>query len=154
MNPKKILCASHGTPGARAAETAALAFCNEGTALHHLFVVPDFWKGMMGDDWLNNAVTRERYGNYVEGLLEGEEAETVERLGQAVTGRGAAYSYETQVGKPADCLLEAGRRDGCDLIIIGSPRPKGMEGLRSHMDLGLLVRQLEIPLLIIPHPGS
>jgi hypothetical protein len=45
MNPKNILCASHGTDGARAAEAAALELCGTGTALHHLIVVPDFWKG-------------------------------------------------------------------------------------------------------------
>lgn len=60
MNPKKILCASHGTEGARAAEDQALGFCHSDVTLHHLIVVPDFWKGMMGDDWLNNAATQER----------------------------------------------------------------------------------------------
>jgi hypothetical protein len=25
-------------------------------------VVPDLWKGMLGDDWLNNAVTQARFG--------------------------------------------------------------------------------------------
>ena len=153
MNLKKILCASHGTPGARAAETAALELCSEGTALHHLMVVPDFWKGMMGDDWLNNAASRDRYGKYLEGQLDGEVAEVVERLGREVEARGAAYSYHTQLGKPADCLVEASHRDPFDLIVIGSPRPKGVEGLRSRMELETLVRGLTTPLLIVPHPN-
>ena len=152
MNPKKILCASHGTAGAQAAEAAALELCAPGASLHHLMVVPDFWKGMMGDDWLNNAASRDRYGKYVEGQLEGEAAEVVERLGRAAEERGATFSYETRLGKPADCLIEAARRSDFDLVVIGSPRPKGMEGLRSRMELEPLVRNLTAPLLIVPHP--
>ena len=152
MNPKKILCASHGTPGAKAAESAALELCSEGTALHHLIVVPDFWKGMMGDDWLNNAASRDRYGKYVEGQLDGEVAEVVERLGRATEARGATFSYHAQLGKPADCLVEASRRDAFDLIVIGSPRPKGSEGLRSRMELEPLAQNLSSLLLIVPHP--
>ena len=152
MNPKKILCASHGTAGARAAEAAALELCGEGAALHHLMVVPDFWKGMMGDDWLNNAASQDRYGKYVEGQLDGEVAEVVERLGRAAEERGAAFSYHTELGKPADCLIKASRRDVFDLIVVGSPRPKGSEGLRSRMELEPLARGVTAPLLIIPHP--
>jgi len=47
LKPKRILLASHGTEGARAAEKMAFSLCQKQTALHHLVVVPDFWKGMM-----------------------------------------------------------------------------------------------------------
>jgi hypothetical protein len=70
MNNKQILLASHGTAGACAAEKAALNMCSFESQLHHLFVVPDFWKGMLGDDWLNNAITQINYGKYLEGELE------------------------------------------------------------------------------------
>ncbi|MEW8023581.1 MAG: universal stress protein [Candidatus Thiodiazotropha sp.] len=154
MNPKRILCASHGTDGARAAEEQALGLCHSDVALHHLIVVPEFWKGMMGDDWLNNAVTRERFGNYLEEQLDGEVAEVVERLDRATQETGAEFSYESRFGKPAECLVEASRGRVFDLVVIGSPRPIGMQGLRSRMDIGTLVRELQIPLLIVPHPGS
>jgi nucleotide-binding universal stress UspA family protein len=153
MCKQRILCASHGTEGARAAEDRALRFCQVDVLLHHLIVVPDFWKGMMGDDWLNNAVSRERFGNYLEGQLDHEVAEVVERLGRATVERGAGFSYESRLGKPAECLLEASRRRDFDLVIIGSPRPPGMQGYRSRMDLQTLVRQLRIPLMIVPHPA-
>ncbi|MES9826278.1 MAG: universal stress protein [Candidatus Thiodiazotropha endolucinida] len=154
MNPKRILCASHGTDGARAAEEQALRLCHNDVALHHLIVVPEFWKGMMGDDWLNNAVTRERFGNYLEGQLDSEVAEVVERLDRAAQENGAEFSCESRFGKPAECLVDASRGRAFDLVVIGSPRPKGMHGLRSRMDIGTLVRELRIPLLIVPHPGS
>ena len=73
MRPARaILLASHGTPGARAAERVALDLCAPGGRLHHLVVVPDFWKGMLGDDWLNNAAVHVRFGRYVENQLERE----------------------------------------------------------------------------------
>jgi nucleotide-binding universal stress UspA family protein len=40
-----------------------------------------------------------------------------------------------------------------DLVVIGSPRPTGVRGLRSRMQLEALVRGLAVPLLIVPHPG-
>ncbi|HDZ79452.1 MAG TPA: universal stress protein, partial [Gammaproteobacteria bacterium] len=49
-----VLLASHGTVGAQAAEQMAIRMCSSGAKLHHLIVVPSLWKGMTGDDWLNN----------------------------------------------------------------------------------------------------
>ncbi len=100
MHIRNILCASHGTAGARAAENAALDLCSEGVSLHLLIVTPDFWKGMMGDDWLNNAVTQERFGNFVEGQLEGEVADVVQRVERKTTAKDAAFSHESKLGKP------------------------------------------------------
>lgn len=153
MTPAVILLASHGTAGARAAEEAALALCAPGGAIRHLEVVPDFWKGMRGDDWLNNAITQQRFGDYVESALERELAEHAQALARAVEGRGLSYEHVAVVGKPAECLLEAARDAACDLVVIGSPRPKGMPGYRSRMKMESLVRGLRAPLLVVPHPG-
>lgn len=154
MKIGKIILASHGTPGARAAEGVVLDLCAEtGAALHQLFVVPDFWKGMMGDDWLNNAVTQARFGNYVENELALEAAKEVGRLAERAAAAGIAWSEEIRIGKPASCLLAACARDTYDLAVIGSPRPRGSPGLRSRMDSVLLTRSLTIPLLTVPHPA-
>ena len=153
MDIRKLIVASHGTPGARAAEEVAVELCAEsGASLHHLLVVPDFWKGMMGDDWLNNAVTRARYGEYVESQLVREAADEVQRLAARAKGSGIRYSDEVRLGKPAACLLAACERDGYDLAVIGSPRPKGSPGLRSRMDLERLARSLPTRLMTVPHP--
>lgn len=154
MDIKKLILASHGTPGAKAAEDLAVELCTEtGASLHHLLVVPDFWKGMMGDDWLNNAVTQARYGNYVESQLAGEAADEVQRLAARAKASGIRYSDEVRLGKPAACLIESCQRDGYDLAVIGSPRPKGSPGYRSRMDLELLARALPARLMTVPHPG-
>ena len=152
LKTRNILLASHGTEGARAAEKIALDLCPPGGTLHHLIVVPDFWKGMMGDDWLNNAMTQETYGNYVENQLEDEIRIHVRRMQKLAVKRRLRYRPDMVLGKPTDCLIEGSKRAGIQLIVIGSRRPRGKTGLRSHMDTEKLVRALRVPLLIIPHP--
>ena len=147
-----IVLASHGTPGAQAAERAALALLPSGARLSQLVVVPDFWKGMMGDDWLNNASTRDAFGRHVERQLEREIAEQVARVRTQAGERGLRYESRIELGKPADCLIEFAGEFGPDLVVIGSPRPRGVQGLRSRMDLETLVRALAAPLLIAPYP--
>lgn len=149
----QIILASHGTNGARAAETAAIDLAAEnGASLHQLFVVPDFWKGMMGDDWLNNAVTQIRFGNYVENQLAKEAAVEIDRVAEMAAEKSIPYSCEIQLGKPADCLIEECNKGNFDIAIIGSPRPKGTPGYRSRMVLEKLARGLDRQFIIIPHP--
>ena len=147
-----IVLASHGTPGGQAAERVALALLPSGARLSQLVVVPDFWKGMMGDDWLNNASTRDAFGRHVERQLEREIAEQVARVRAQAGERGLRYESRIELGKPADCLIEFAGELGPDLVVIGSPRPRGVQGLRSRMDLETLVRALAAPLLIAPYP--
>jgi nucleotide-binding universal stress UspA family protein len=153
MRFRKVLLASHATAGARAAEALAIGLCEAGGVLHHLYVVPDFWKGMLGDDWLNNAVTRDRFGKYLEGQLGQEIDAARERVAGDAASHGLQYAFEFRVGRPADHLLEVARTISPDVVIIGSPRPRGMSGLRSRMDLDSLVRGLPVPLVIAPHPA-
>jgi nucleotide-binding universal stress UspA family protein len=153
MMARRILLASHGTAGARAAESAAFALCVPEGRIHHLVVVPDFWKGMLGDDWLNNAAVHVRFGRYVEGQLEREIVAHAETVEAEARRRGLGYACELRFGKPADCLLSVAGAGDFDLAVIGSPRPKGVGGLRSRMELEILARRLAMPLWIEPHPG-
>lgn len=150
---RAILLASHGTAGARAAEVAALDLCAPGGRVHHLVVIPDFWKGMLGDDWLNNAAVHIRFGRYVESQLEREIAEHGATVEAAAKQRGLSYSCEVRLGKPAECLAEAASAGRYDLVVVGSPRPKGKPGLRSRLAVETLVKALTTPLLVVPYPG-
>ena len=149
---KRILLASHGTPGARAAERLALSLAERGNRLHHLIVVPEFWKGMMGDDWLNNISTREIFKDYMESSLEAEVLDEVRRVERAARRHGLKYDFEMAFGKPADCLLARVQRGGVDLVVLGSLRPKRHTGLRSRMLTDDVLRTIRIPLLIAPYP--
>lgn len=149
---KKILLASHGTKGAMAAENQAISLCGNGGGIDHLEVVPDFWKGMMGDDWLNNASTQQAFGQYVENQLQQEIQQRMDILRQKMEAVDISYTPFVKLGKPADCLIEQDATNNYELIVIGSPRPKGEEGYRSRMQIEPLIKSLTTPLLIIPFP--
>ena len=152
LKPKHILLASHGTDGARAAEKLAYAFCQPTTRLHHLIVVPDLWKGAMGDDWLNNASTRAVYGRYVESLLEDEIRIHIKRMLRETKKRKIHYDYEIVQGKPTECLMRRVAKGPVDLIVLGSPRARGKTGLRSRMLDEKLFKSLKSPVLVAPQP--
>jgi len=150
-----ILLASHGTTGACAAEQAALNLhLGQPPRLHHLIVVPDFWKDMLGDDWLNNAITQIRFGHYVESQLEREIQKTIQCVNQAAESRQIPYRFEVMLGKPTQCLLQLADSNRFDLVVIGSPRPKTHPGLNSRLEVEILQRTLSVPLLIIPFPPT
>ena len=130
----------------------ALALAAPGARLSQLVVVPDFWKGMMGDDWLNNASTRDIYARHVESQLEREIEVEVARVRSQATELGLRYERRIVVGKPAECLLESAAMLKPDLVMIGSPRPPRAKGLCSRMDPETLLRGLSVPLLVVPYP--
>lgn len=147
-----ILLASHGTEGAMAAEKIALSLCGKGAKLHHLLVVPTFWQGMTGDDWLNNGSTRDVFRRYLESELGEEVDEHCDRISSEAKARSVTYTNELIVGEPEECLLNACKKQDFELVVMGSPRPKGKEGLRSRMSTEPLTRSLSVPLLIVPYP--
>jgi nucleotide-binding universal stress UspA family protein len=151
MPHKTILLASHGTQGARAAEVAALQIAQEkGAKIIHLYIIPDFWRGMRGDDWLNNAITQKGFADYLEGELANEARIEIERLKGLADQVGVAIKTRTTFGKPVDSLISVADEEKPYLIIIGTPRLKGEQGYNSRIELEPLVRSLKARLLIVP----
>ena len=151
MTARTIITASHGTPGAQAAEDAAIkAARHTGARLIHLYVVPDFWRGMRGDDWLNNAVTQEKFGNYLEGELAREAGRQIDRFTEKAQKNGVPITTRAMFGKPADCLVRLEEEEKPERVFIGAPRKKGETGYNSRMKLEVLVRSLTCPLTIVP----
>jgi nucleotide-binding universal stress UspA family protein len=107
---------------------------------------------MLGDDWLNNAAVHVRFGRYVESQLEREIVEHAAEVEKAAKARGIGYSCELQLGKPADCVATAAAAADYDLVVVGSPRPKGVPGYRSRLAIETLVKALQTPLLVVPYP--
>lgn len=150
---KRLLLCHHGTAGAAAAERLALSLATPGvTTLIHCLVVPELWAGMQGDDWLNNASTRDAFGRYVESMLEGDARREFAGVESRCREHGIGFEAVLRFGEPAAVVLAVAEETGADLLVAGSPRRKGEEGLRSRLDLEQLVRGLRCPLLIAPHP--
>ncbi len=151
--PKTLLLCHHGSAGAAAAGALAWQVAAPGaTTLVQCLVVPDLWAGMQGDDWLNDASTRDDFGRYVENMLEDDARRDMAGVEAHCRERGIAYRSVLRVGEPADCVVAVAKEIGADLAIIGPPRPKGVSGLRSRMNLETLARGLPCPLLIARRP--
>lgn len=153
LNAATLLLAHHGTAGALLAEALALDLAVPGqTHILHLLVVPDLWAGMQGDDWLNNASTRDAFGRYVEGLLQRDAMDRLRALQARCAERGIPCRSIMRYGDPAESLIEIAEQEGATLVVIGPPRAKGITGLRSRMDLEPLARRLRVPLIIANDP--
>ena len=149
-----VLLVSHGTDGAIAAEQVVLEKCDKGTRVHHLIVVPTFWEGTTGDDWLQNGAVRNDFRRYLEGELGREVDENFVRVGEAATEKGLNYTNDMVVGEPDDVLLASCEQEKYDLVIMGSIRPKKVSGLRSRMLKDKMIRKLKTPLLVVPYPDE
>ncbi|MEO5332779.1 MAG: universal stress protein [Magnetococcus sp. YQC-5] len=146
-----LLLAHHGTEGARRVEPIAFQLAQQWQAeIVHLLVVPEFWQDMMGDDWLNNASTRQLFGSYLENLLSREALEQVRSLEARCQALHLEYDARIRFGDPTTCLLEYAKIVQPAMVVMGSPRPKGVPGLRSRMRILDLMRGLTVPLLIVP----
>jgi len=144
-----LLLCHHGTEGASLAEALAYRIAEPGrTTVIHCLVVPELWAGMQGDDWLNNATTRDSFANYVETLLEKDAAREFAAVEARCAARGIAYKAVSRFGDPAQCAAAIAVEEGVDLVVIGPARPKGIPGLRSRMDAERLAGNLACPLLI------
>lgn len=152
MQIEKIVLASHGTPGARAAERTAFELArNQGAAIAHLYVVPEFWAGMRGDDWLNNAVTQATFGDYLENELAAEASEEIQRLRRQAESLEIPFTSRAMFGEPTHCLQRMCETEQPDLAVMGTPRPRGISGYRSRIKLDRLMQELPVPLMIVPH---
>lgn len=151
--PATLLLCHHGTPGAAAAEALAGELAVPGvTTVVHCYVVPELWAGMQGDDWLNDASTRDAFGDYVENMLENDARRELAAVEARCRERGLGYRSVLRFGEPAATVLAIAAEVGADLVVIGPPRRKGEEGLRSRLELDPLVRGLRCPLLVAARP--
>lgn len=154
LRARRVLLASHGTAGARAAEAAALDLVAAGGSIHHLVIVPELWRGMSGDGWRINAATEREFCDYLEGQIERETLAELKRVADAAARRGIVYSASSECGPLEASLAAAAAKGGYDAVVIGAPRPRGMTGLRSRMRLDRLAPMLTVPLVVVPHPDA
>ena len=151
--PVTLLLCHHGTPGAAAAAALALAVAVPGvTTVVHCLVVPELWAGMQGDDWLNNAATRDDFGRYVENLLERDARHELAHVEACCHERRLDWQGVLRFGDPVATVLAVATEVAADLVVVGPPRRKGEEGLRSRLEPEKLVRGLRCPLLIASRP--
>lgn len=148
----KYLLASHGSVGAIAAEQAALRCCQFGEQLDHLYVIPSWWEGMTGDDWLNNGVSRNRFRNYLSEQLWQESQQVIQRMRHLCEKQAIQYSSLLKVGYTDKALQQVALQTDYKKIFIGDHRPKHTDGLYDYMLTASVRKQFATRLNIISHP--
>lgn len=146
------LLASHGTAGALAAEIAAIDFCTAGDHLDHLIVIPEWWSGMTGDDWLNSGASRNRYRDYLTAELNNEKDAVVSRVNKLCQLKSIYYNAIASVGDSSE-VLEMYVKDGrYEKIFIGSRRPSSCEGINDRMLTKKILKAMHNKLTVVAHP--
>lgn len=147
--PKVLLVGAHGTRGAAKAGDLALSVAEPGlTEVVQALVVPEFWEGMQGDDWLNNASTRDTFARHLESQLQAESRAVLAAFENRCVALGLCHRAILEIGDPAERLIGMAVIVAADLVVIGPPRDRREPGYRSRMNLETLVRGLPCPLLI------
>ena len=148
----KYLLASHGSTGGIAAEQAAIHICQLGDEIDHLYVIPDWWKGMTGDDWLNNGVSRNRFRNYLSEQLWQESQRVIKRIQEQCKRNSVRYNSLIQIGRSDQIFQQAAESKDYTKLIIGEHRPKYSDGLYDRMLTSAIRKQFATRLEVIPHP--
>lgn len=146
----KHLLASHGSPGSIAAEEAAIESCCKGDSLDHLYVIPSWWADMVGDDWLNNGVSRNSYRNYLENELYAEAKLVSDRIESKCQCKNIHYQLKMIIGDSEKTLMSLGQQ--YEKVFIGSRCPKKHEGLNDRMLTNQAKKTLQDQLEIIAYP--
>ncbi|WP_018125617.1 universal stress protein [Desulfovibrio oxyclinae] len=146
---KKILLATHGTPGARKAEALAADWAKRtGAELLVLSVANEAWKDMTCDDWLNTSTTRNTFGGYVEGQISAE----VDRLHTRIREdmQDISPKFACVVGKPFEAIAEVAAETEADVLIIGARQKKQAPGFKDRVTAKDLHPLLPCPLVVAP----
>lgn len=146
---KRILLATHGTPGAQKAETLAAQWARtSGAELVVLSIFNEDWKHMTGDDWLNTSTTRNKFGDYVMGQVNAEMDRLQERLEQVF--QGLEVRYVRASGNIEQVLAETAEKEQADIVIMGAWQKKQAPGFKARFENRRLHPLLPCPAVVAP----
>jgi len=154
-----ILLCTHGTEGARKAETLVFdKLCKKSSDLKVtvLTIIDQDWQSMTGDDWLNSSKTHTTFLDHVEKQVCEEIQEDWQRIRSRFPASEQA-EFTSIVGPLEESIARVAAKNECDLIVIGPHREsrrlfnlKMEKGLRARLKNGKLHPLLPCPLLIAP----
>jgi len=148
-----ILLCTHGTPGARKAETLVLTdLLSKGSPelkITVLTVINEDWKWMLGDDWLNTSKTHRDFMGHVDDQLSREINADWERIKNTFPAT-AQFKFLKIVGPIGETIVEVAQKLQNDLIVIGSYQKKQGQGFKARLKNKKFHPLLPAPLLVAP----
>jgi len=148
-----ILLCTHGTPGARKAETLVLGKLlpgnPDGLKVSVLTIINEDWKWMLGDDWLNTSKTHRDFLNHVDDQLSREIEADWERIRDAFP-MASRLKFLKIVGPVEKTITEIAQKLKSDLIVIGPYQKKQGRGFKARLKNKHFHPLLPAPLLVAP----
>lgn len=146
-----ILLCTHGTPGARKAETLVLAdLLAKGSPelkITILTIINEDWKWMLGDDWLNTTKTHRDFMNHVDDQLSREIEADWDRIRNTFPAA-SHFKFLKIVGPIEKTIAEVAQKLQNDLIVIGPYQKKQGKGFKARLKNKHFHPLLPAPLLI------
>lgn len=149
---KHLLLCTHGTPGARSAESYFFDHLWPGVPEARatvLTIVNQDWSVMVGDDWLNSSATRNAFRRHVDQQL-AEEIEADWQRMRRTHAQAVRCDFKRIFGPVEATIVEAAQRLACDLIVIGPYQKKQGKGFKARLRNKVLHPLLNVPLLVAP----
>lgn len=146
---RKILIATHGTLGAKQAESYAIGLARKfGAELYGLYVIHKDWSSLIGIEWLHSSNTRMDFYRYAESEFKRRATEVLQDLKSHADGIACVMSIK--VGEPAEVIANEARQIGVDLIIIGSNcNRRSSEEYKAKVSLKRLLKLAPCPVFIV-----
>jgi nucleotide-binding universal stress UspA family protein len=147
-----ILLCTHGTPGARHAETLVFEKLLPAFPEARITVLTVFnqdWDVMTGDDWLNTSATRNTFRSHVETQLARETEAHWETIRERYPAA-SQHRFMHVFGPVEETFAEVARKRQCDLMVIGAWQKKMAKGFKHRVSPAKLHPILAIPLMIAP----
>jgi nucleotide-binding universal stress UspA family protein len=144
---RRILVATHGTEGAKKAESYAIGLAREfGSELHGLYVIHKDLSSLVGIEWLHSSHVRMDFYRYAESEFYLRAKEVLDAFGEHA--RGMEVTTAVKVGEPTEVIADEARDKGVDLIVIGGSSNGRSEEYKAKVSLKRLVKLAPCPVLV------
>lgn len=144
---KRILIATHGTEGAKRAESYAIELAGAfGAELHGLYVIHKDWSSLVGIEWLHSSERRMEFYRYAESQFNIRAEEVLRAFAKRAKGMEVATSVK--VGYPAEVIAEEAMNRHIDLIVVGGNSDVRSEEYKARISLKRLMKLAPCPVLV------
>jgi nucleotide-binding universal stress UspA family protein len=148
---RKLLIATHGTKGAKKAESYAIEMANAfGAELHALYVINKDWGSLVGIEWLHSSEKRMEFYRYAESEFYRRAEEVLEAFKENTKSAPCGFEVATaiRVGELAEVIADEAREKGVDLIVIGGSSNGRSEEYKAKVSVKKLLKLAPCPVLI------
>lgn len=147
---KRILIATHGTEGAKKAESYAIELAGAlGADLHGLYVIHKGWGSLVGIEWLHSSEKRMEFYRYAESELYRMADVALTGFVQRAEAHGLNVKSSVRVGDPGDVIAEEAMDRHIDLIVIGGNSDVRSEEYKARISLKRLMKLAPCPVLVV-----